>query len=85
MRWLIVCAATALVATPLYAAELNGDTGYVTQPGMISPPASGNSGQAGNAGDLPNPGSLSNQVVPQAGGQAGLRVQGGTPSTNKED
>lgn len=83
MRWFILAAVAALIATPVYAAEINGDTGQVVQPGTITPPASGNSGTAGNAGDLPNPGALTHQQVAPAGGQAGMRSEGGTPSTNK--
>jgi hypothetical protein len=81
MRLLILAASAALIAAPAFAAEVNGDTGQVYQPGVHTPPASGSAGTAGNAGDTASPGSTA--PVGSGGGQAGLRSQGSTPNTNR--
>ena len=83
MRSLILAAAVALAAAPVYAATLNGDTGQVTQPYTATPPSSGSSGTAGNAGDLPSPGAATSTAQTNAGGQAGVRTGGATPDVNK--
>ncbi len=80
MRMLVLAAAAAIIAVPALAAEVNGDTGQVYQPGVQTPAASGSAG-SGNGGTLASPGSLA--PVGSGGGQAGLRSQGSTPNTNR--